>query len=255
MKKYDPQKYWEMRASISKGDVYKAVCVFTLPYEENLALEKVERYAMRLILKGINLRGAKVVDLGCGVGRWTDFFKRKGVFYIGVDVSKTMLKIAKERFPSSHFLKVDSIRLPFKDSVIDLIFSINVLQHNFYEHQNKLISEMIRVTKKGGFILLFEGISAKNSQTSYNMFPRTVKNWIKEVERNGAKIIRIKFVRGWIIKDIILKVVKKIKMKKEKEMKLRRILTKVGVIIDRFLLWLLPRRFATNAAMLFIKEK
>ncbi len=41
---------------------------------------------------------AKILDIGCGVGRWGDFFLDKDCEYVGVDYSEKLLKIAKDHF-------------------------------------------------------------------------------------------------------------------------------------------------------------
>ena len=40
--------------------------------------------------------GKKVLDIGCGIGRWGEYIVNKGLNYIGIDYSSKLLKIAQE---------------------------------------------------------------------------------------------------------------------------------------------------------------
>lgn len=50
-----------------------------------------------------NLKNKKVLDLGCGYGFYTNYFKSIGANVIGVDASKAMLALASQRYPSCDF--------------------------------------------------------------------------------------------------------------------------------------------------------
>ncbi len=71
---YKPKRYWEERAATSKGDIYKAVCAFGLSTAENLAMEKMQIATLKSVLHGVKLEDAKVLEFGCGVGRWAKSF-------------------------------------------------------------------------------------------------------------------------------------------------------------------------------------
>ncbi|MBU1974807.1 MAG: methyltransferase domain-containing protein, partial [Nanoarchaeota archaeon] len=43
------------------------------------------------------LKGKKVLDAGCGAGRDSKYLSEKGLDVIGIDLSKNMIKAAKER--------------------------------------------------------------------------------------------------------------------------------------------------------------
>lgn len=256
---YDPQKYWEARAKASGENIYKAVCVFSYSDEENQAAEKIQKSTLRWILRGIDLKNRRVMELGCGAARWAPFFLKRGALYTGVDISDTMLELARSRMTDCQFYKIDSNRLPFEDDKFDLVFSITVLHHNSYEQQRELIIEMIRITKPGRFILLMEDIAARRARSFFNMFPRPIEDWVAEVEHDGrARLVRVKLSHCWLLRDITLKLMRSLGISsanRENMKALNMFLVRSGRYIDPCLMWLLPRRFATNAAMLFIKAK
>lgn len=255
---YDPKKYWEARAKASQGNIYQAVCVFGYTDEENSAAEKLQKHFFDILTNIINLEGTKVLEFGCGVGRWASIILKRGAIYYGVDISDSMLDMARNLIPKAEFYKIDSYKLPFKDNEFDMVFTITVLHHNPYEQQTKIIDELIRVTRPNGYILLMEGIYPKKMQTSFNMFPRPVDDWIEEVTKNNrAQVVKIKFIHWWILRDIVFALIRKMgisKASRENMKMLNSFLVRAGSYVDKYLIHLLPRRLASNAGMLFMKQ-
>jgi tRNA (uracil-5-)-methyltransferase TRM9 len=99
--------------------------------------------------------GEKVLDLGCGNGRWYKVFKEKKVDYFGVDNSEKLIEIAKENFPDAKFFVGDALNLPFSDNFFDKIYSIALLHHIPSEDfRIKVLKEVKRVLRPGGILIL-----------------------------------------------------------------------------------------------------
>jgi ubiquinone/menaquinone biosynthesis C-methylase UbiE len=93
----------------------------------------------------------KVLDLGCGNGRFSEFF----LDYLGVDSSQELIDIARENNPSKNFLVADALNLPLTDQSFDLIFSVSVLHHIPSKRlRSKFLQESKRVLKPGGTMIL-----------------------------------------------------------------------------------------------------
>jgi ubiquinone/menaquinone biosynthesis C-methylase UbiE len=99
--------------------------------------------------------GEKVLDLGCGNGRWYKVFKEKKVDYFGIDNSEKLIEIAKENFPEAKFFVGDALNLPFQDDFFDKVYSIALLHHiPSGEFRTRVLSEAKRVLKPGGILIL-----------------------------------------------------------------------------------------------------
>ena len=95
--------------------------------------------------------GEKVLDLGCGYGFFTDYFRSAGANATGVDGSEKMIEIAKARYPVAEFFVMD-ITTPFffEDNQFDIVFSNQVLMD--IEDIDFVFSECKRVLKRGGIL-------------------------------------------------------------------------------------------------------
>jgi len=99
--------------------------------------------------------GEKVLDLGCGNGRWFKLFQKKGVDYFGVDNSEKLIEIAKKLYPRATFQLGDILSLPFPDDFFDKIYNIAVLHHlPSDEFRTQSLTEIKRILKPKGRLVL-----------------------------------------------------------------------------------------------------
>ena len=95
------------------------------------------------------LHGERVLDLGCGYGFYTDYFKRIGGDALGVDGSEKMIELAREKYPDCRFSVADITKdFPFEDGSFDIIFCNQVLMD--VEDVEHVFSECHRVLRRGG---------------------------------------------------------------------------------------------------------
>ena len=97
--------------------------------------------------------GEKVLDLGCGNGRYYEFFK--DVQYFGIDNSDKLIKIAKEKYPKANFRIGDSLNLPFPDNYFNKIYSMAVFHHiPSKEFRLQFLKEAKRTLRPNGRLIL-----------------------------------------------------------------------------------------------------
>jgi ubiquinone/menaquinone biosynthesis C-methylase UbiE len=100
----------------------------------------------------------RVLDLGCGAGRSCIHMAKEGLDVIGVDVSRSALKLAKkwareEGLKNTAFLQATMTYIPFKDTHLDAVISVSVLHHAFKRDIEKTIAEIYRILRKNGIFL------------------------------------------------------------------------------------------------------
>lgn len=98
--------------------------------------------------------GELILDLAAGTGTSSKAFTKSGAKIISCDFSIGMLKEGKKRYPKLNFSAGDALSLPFKDETFDAV-TISFGIRNVNDVQKALI-EMLRVTKKGGRIVICE---------------------------------------------------------------------------------------------------
>jgi 2-polyprenyl-3-methyl-5-hydroxy-6-metoxy-1,4-benzoquinol methylase len=131
---YRPAEYWEERARrfAVEGDGLAAVCSYGMPGFYNRLIQFCQRRALEPWLQAVS--GARVLDVGCGIGRWSRLLASRGARVTGVDLSPTMIAEARRRAAAGglasrcRFLVQDSAALEV-DGTFDLIVCVTVLQH------------------------------------------------------------------------------------------------------------------------------
>lgn len=72
---------------------------------------------------------AKILDVGCGPGNFTKYFLAKGYSTEGIDLSKEMIKIAKQKVPKAIFKIMDLRKLRYPAKSFDGLFVAYSLIH------------------------------------------------------------------------------------------------------------------------------
>lgn len=94
------------------------------------------------------------LDLGCGLGRHTIFFTKRGFKTSGFDLSKDAINKAK-KYASDENLDIDfkigdMLKLPYENESFDAILCMNVISHTDTEGMRKITDELYRVLRKNG---------------------------------------------------------------------------------------------------------
>lgn len=75
------------------------------------------------------VKNGKILDVGCGLGIDAGYMTSKGFKVIGIDLSKEMIKLAKQKFPKIDFRITDMRQLMFEPNSFDGIFVAYSLIH------------------------------------------------------------------------------------------------------------------------------
>ena len=78
-----------------------------------------------------DLKGKRVCDLGCGIGRWSYFLKENVNELVLIDFSESIFEARKNLSSSDNtvFFMADILNLPFRENAFDFIYSLGVLHH------------------------------------------------------------------------------------------------------------------------------
>ena len=82
---------------------------------------------LALVRRWVQLEGARVLDVGCGVGMYTEQFRRFSPHVVGVEVDWSVAATARSRIPGIVLSPGEA--LPFADGSFDVVFSHEVIEH------------------------------------------------------------------------------------------------------------------------------
>jgi ubiquinone/menaquinone biosynthesis C-methylase UbiE len=99
-------------------------------------------------------RGARVADLGCGSGVFTDLLHKQGYQAVGLDISPKLIALGRTKYPEVEFLEGDVEQLPFADGSLDGILLSGLVHH--LPDSTRCAKEAYRVLKPGGSFVAFD---------------------------------------------------------------------------------------------------
>lgn len=136
-------------------------------------------YHVQLIRQHLgDLRGRRVLDVGCGKGRFARVFKQQepDAEIWGLDISEEMLRFVPPEIPTRAGSMTD---LPFEDGFFDGAYATESLEHAV--EIDRAVSEICRVVKPGGRIAIID----KNAEQWGRLETPEWEKWFtrKELER------------------------------------------------------------------------
>ena len=97
-----------------------------------------------------NIKGKKVLDIGCGAGIYVKEMTRKGAIVKGFDISDEMLRIAKQDNPKLDLRRSSFYKIPFKEK-FDVVIAPLVL--DYAKDLGKVLKQIKKVLKKKGYFV------------------------------------------------------------------------------------------------------
>ena len=169
-------QYWRERHELHRDDL-GAVCYDGAPCFFSEFVDRFEKFAVLRMFNAIqfDFQGKHILDLGCGRGRWLDFYKSRGCDAPeGIDISPIAIQVCRDK---GHRATEGSLtELPFPDSSFDLVSSYIVLLHLTPEDQFKASREIKRVLKKEGILVMLE---CTWDDPTPHVFGRELSSWLE----------------------------------------------------------------------------
>ena len=193
---YDASRYWEDRfhrhgpSLCSVGDEGMS----EPEIREAYATQAGEMLNM-LDRAGVGLAQARLLEIGCGNGYYSDLMHRRGLTkYAGFDIADVFFPMLREKFPGFEYVRGDITADRLADE-FDVVLMIDVIEHIVTEA--KLMSALSNVgamTAKGGVVAIAPVVSRARHSLFY------VRFWTEEdvvrglpgfevVERTGRTLL------------------------------------------------------------------
>jgi ubiquinone/menaquinone biosynthesis C-methylase UbiE len=140
------------------------------------------------------VRGLRVLDVGSGPAHDSLSFAERGAKVSAVDFSEIALKLARKFYGELGLgvetVRADAMAMPFEDGAFDVAFNAGVLEHFDDAELEKVLSEMIRVVRPGGWVLAF-------CPNRYNIFYQHLLRKIHEHRYEFERAFSASEMKAW----------------------------------------------------------
>lgn len=151
--------YWgNERLSDAKSEI-ETVGYLNKPLFINEYYTKWEADILKTILK--KLSPITIMDLACGVGRFTNILSKIETVkeVIAIDVTQEMLDICKKNiekvyFHKLRFINTNSTSIPLEHESVDTIVCLGLFEHLPAEWRARTLNEITRLLPSGGSLIL-----------------------------------------------------------------------------------------------------
>lgn len=189
--------YWEARARqfAAHGSGLGAVCSYGMPAFYNRYIDGIQRRALRPYLPRATPKALRVLDIGCGVGRWSLELARRGHRVTGVDLSQRMIEEARRRAADARVpcsFSVGDTAVLDLDQRFDLILCVTVVQHIL--EPARAAMAMVRMAEHlapGGRLILLEAApTAPTRRCDTAVFHAHPLSWYRATLRAAGLTLR-----------------------------------------------------------------
>jgi ubiquinone/menaquinone biosynthesis C-methylase UbiE len=159
----------------------------------------------------------RVLEVGCGTGRWLEVLQSAGCQVAGVDASTEMLRRAATQVGGD--LRVGSAEaLPWEDASFALVLYVNAFHH--FARPQEALREAYRVLRQGGTLLSI-GLDPHESLGQwyvYEFFPTTIaldlhrfpsrdcrSRWLHEAGFSDVRVVIAEHVKSSLSLDEALR--------------------------------------------------
>jgi SAM-dependent methyltransferase len=125
---YTPREFWDQRLSEQFDLRGTGETGLSLAYNRACYELRLEVLARALREAGIEPRGRRVLDVGCGTGFFTAWYLERGARVTGVDIAPTSVERLRARFPEASFVLADVSEVAL-EGTFDLVNAFDVLYH------------------------------------------------------------------------------------------------------------------------------
>ena len=108
---------------------------------------EVERVVLERVVGPLD--GRRILDVGCGTGRFTAAMEQHAGSVVALDFDPAMLAVAAQHVKAPLFV-ADGACLPFGDAIFDVTVAVTLCE--FVAEPHSIIGELNRVTRPGGRI-------------------------------------------------------------------------------------------------------
>ena len=147
------------------------------------------RFYESLNIKEGDLAGLKVLEVGSGAGRFTEFLVKEDCQLFSIDYSDAVEANRKINGSNFFLAQADIYNLPFYLESFDLVICLGVIQHT--PNVEKSFNELVKYVKPGGRLVI--DVYAKNWKTFFN-----TRFWFRPITKRLKSEFLLRIVNWYV---------------------------------------------------------
>lgn len=148
------------------------------------------------ILPLLNLNhNSKVLDIGCGMGRWADALPKDIYEYCGIDFSGELIQIAKNRNTFSNFSffegkasDIEKVLSHESKDKFNIVLMVGILMYINDKDLQLILEQVNRITDKHAVICIREPIGIEQRLTLKDFFSEELKDNYNAIYRTREEL-------------------------------------------------------------------
>jgi len=136
-------------------------------YDRRFQANGLRGTTIALLALARKLGAERILEVGCGTGRWLFDLRPAADQLYGLDLSIGMLERARSRDGRLRLVRGRASQLPFPPATFDLVYCVNAI-HHFYA-QKAFVSEAHRLLRRGGALAVV-GMDPHGRQDSWYVY-------------------------------------------------------------------------------------
>ncbi len=190
-KGYDARTYWDTR--LDRDFSLRGVGVRNLSRQYNTWLYRVRDRVFRRTVAGlgVDLKGAKVLDIGAGVGFYVERWKRLGAQVTAIDIADSAVRQLRPRHPDVRFERLDvSDDVSVLGDGYDVVSAFDVLFHIVDdERYARALQNVHDLLRPGGWFVFTDTMSSRRTQTISHYVRRSAAEISAALRAAGFELV------------------------------------------------------------------
>lgn len=156
----------------------------------------VDRFQREAYAEGLrcigSIRNRRVLDIGCGIGRWLRMLTAEGACVTGVDVSPDAVEFCRRYVPEAQVICSPLADFTWAGEPFDVLSSVTVLQHVPWNDQEPVLRRIAEHVKPGGYGVFLELVRTGDERREYyegtGSFANTPGEWSEMFAEAGFRV-------------------------------------------------------------------
>lgn len=173
--------------------------------------DEIEKKKISVLLGLENRKNLRILDIGCGIGRWGEDLLVSGHYYVGIDGSRQMIEHAKENLKEYENKKLlvgmfqnflDVLKDSNETEPFDMIFVNGVFMYLNDKDYRQALSDILCISKPYSFIYVKESAGIEERLTldqiysdglgqNYSAVYRSVKEYQQSLSEAWSDIYEL----------------------------------------------------------------